>query len=90
MIGQLAGGSDGGTITQVFAGLAALIAAFGAWRINKRDNDAEELKTTKKKLADLQKDLLTMSGYVHSLRLTVAADHGVTTPEPPRLLSEDW
>jgi hypothetical protein len=84
------GAPDGGTITQIAVLITALGGVAGAWRINRRDNNDEELKTTKKKLQDLQKDVLTLSGYIFAVRQTVASDHGITTPDPPRLLSEDW
>lgn len=81
--------STGGIVTQVFTGLAAIIAAISAYRLNRRDQDTKELQNTKRKLSDLQQDLLTLRGFIFAIRAQ-AADRGVQLPDPPRLRSEEW
>lgn len=90
-----AASSDGSSsiLTQVFTGIAMLIGAYTAYRLSRRDSNANELrdavaslKTATDRIEKMQADMLSLRNYIFAVR-SQFADAGIVTPEPPVLRS---
>lgn len=89
-----AAGSSSDWITKVFMGMAGLVGAFTAYRVAKRDSNADALKEAVQSLAnanrrigDLEEDMVDMRKWQHNAQMA-AAGKGLDLPEPPVLRSE--
>lgn len=95
LIDAAASSPDGtDVITKLFMGAAALVGAFTAYRVAKRDSNADQLKEAltdigsyKQRVADIEADFVDFRRYAYRLR-SIMADHNIDAPEPPVLRSE--
>lgn len=83
-----------GTVTSIASGVAAVIAAYSAFKISKRDNNADDLKNARVALQsqktlneDLQSDVLAFKTWAFQVQSQMAGQ-GIQIPNPPALKSE--
>jgi hypothetical protein len=79
-----ASGDSTPPLIQIGTVLVGLIGALSGVLLNKRNNDDERLRRFETMARDLQADVLTLEGYIFSLR-SMAASQGINTPAPPEL-----